>query len=119
MPMHPINQGPLPREQDVLESRGGVSRSYALGYYVNLLLLCFDGLADSLYFSAPFRQHRTFVFITLQTLSQKYRGVGYLDGQNSGGASSRRSLGMLVTGINHWISTFTCGTNIDAPYHLC
>ena len=118
MPMHPINQGPLPREQDVLESRGGVSRSYALGCYVNLLLLCFDDLLNSLYFIARFWRHQTFVFITLQTLLQKHRGWGYLTPKPRL-RESRSSIGVLTMVINHWISTVTRGTNIDAPYHLC
>jgi hypothetical protein len=46
--------------------------------YVNYLLVCFEDLMDSLRFNAPFCEPQPFVFIVLQTLSQRYRGVGTL-----------------------------------------
>jgi hypothetical protein len=46
-------------------------------------------------------------------------GWGTSDCQNSGRLGSQERVIKLITGINHWISRVTHGTNIDAPYHLC
>jgi hypothetical protein len=68
---------------------------FEAAYYVNLLLLCFDGLVDSLCFLALFWQPQPFVFIILQTLSQTQ--VSPLDTYAKGWQNALRNLEFLGT----------------------
>src|ERR1700676_5193694 len=60
--------------------------SSCLKHYVNLVLLCFQHFADSLHYLALFLHAQYPIFNDLQTLSQKYQGVGYPLGRMGCGA---------------------------------